>query len=100
MKNIYYHILFIIIGFGQLYNFDYELSYYLINKNSTVLFIHTLNEIMKLYYIFQISYILNNIQYDDIIYMTNNHIFLNHVFLNHRFIFFNSYKFINKFILL
>jgi hypothetical protein len=90
MNNVYFHILLLIIGFGKLFNFDYELSLYLINKNSTMLFIIALNKIIKLYYIFQIGYILNNIQCNDIIYMTNNH----------RFIFFNSYKYINKFILL
>ncbi len=83
MNNAYQHILFLIIGIGQLFNFDYELSHYLINKHSTNLFIMTLNEIIKLYYIFQMGYILNNIQCN-IIYMTNTHIFMNdrYIFLN------------------
>lgn len=94
MKNIYIHILFLILGFGQLYTFEYDLGYYMIEKNSYCILINFLNKIIKLYYLIQIGISLYNMHLDDTIIFN-----MNQSIIENRYVFFNSYKLDNNFIL-
>ena len=94
MKNIYIHIIFLILGFGQLYTFEYDLGYYMIEKNSYYILINFLNKIIKLYYLIQIGIILYNMHLDDTIIFN-----MNQSIIENRYVFFTSYKLDNNFIL-